>query len=116
MHKTKMRLKQKLKATFSRMSARDKEMLGNQEACVASTSDRIMEHSFYCLPLLWMSLCMGTSDLDYKARDEALNSSNGAKLLHHILSEPFRITPDPDLIFSCAVSRHHLAFLRRALF
>jgi hypothetical protein len=105
MHKTKMRLKQKLKATFSRMSARDKEMLGNQEACVASTSDRIMEHSFYCLPLLWMSLCMGTSDLDYKARDEALNSSNGAKLLHHILSKPSVLLLTLICFFRCYLAR-----------
>ena len=46
-----------------------------------------MDQSLCCLPLLWVSLCMGVLDINRDIRDEALRKSTGAKLLHHILSK-----------------------------
>jgi hypothetical protein len=85
MSKTKMRLKQKLRASYDRLSARDKERIGSKDNSVESTAEKIMDQSLFCLPLLWVSLCMGVRDINHEIRDEALLKSNGAKLLHHIL-------------------------------
>ena len=85
--KTKMRLKQKLRASYDRLSARDKEKLGGKDKSVDSTAGKAMDQSLCCLPLLWVSLCMGVRDINREMRDEALSKSNGATLLHHILSK-----------------------------